>query len=139
MVQQFWQRVLEAPSAIEATADALQLLRPNAANPLLDRLMINNSVGPYVDELRPGNAAGHLFLGWPEFVGSETLQQYVMEALALATPSSQPLQPPGKIPLFLAIEAFRGFMAVAASEGRVMLPTSVKRNKYAPCPHTCPV
>jgi hypothetical protein len=113
----FWQRVMERPSVLAATVEALQACRPSVYSQCHEVQLIFESLKVHIHALRPGNDGRRHFAGWTDMLGSDSLQRVSMEAILPASPSSQ-------LPL-PAVEAVQdtaalvGFLVDAALAGQV--------------------
>lgn len=92
LVNRFWRRVMECPSSLAATVEALEVCRVMALPEVDSRggqqceLLIAGTIEFHTVALQPGNTDGRHFPGWPDLVGSESLQQFAMDVLSPAAP-----------------------------------------------------
>lgn len=113
VVEKFWQRVAERPSALAATVEALQACSAGEDDCRIEELcLIGGAIGVYSVSLVPGNAGGRQLAGWHDLLGSDSVQCYAMEALSfpiLSQPTQQALKESFGIML--------GFLSAALAAG----------------------
>lgn len=90
LLEMFWQRIMKCPSALAATTDAFLARRTNGAVSWEGAERTAAAFDMYVSRLQPRNEDGRHFLGWDDLLGSDNLQRYALEALAVTQPSTQP-------------------------------------------------
>lgn len=117
LVDRFWQQVMECPLALTAAADALRACHGcDATKNVRDLNLIGTAVYEHMDFLGPCNADGRQFSGLYEMFGSESLQQFAVEVLAVETASSRPSLPPEEAQ---QLEISRRVLVVAAEGGKI--------------------
>jgi hypothetical protein len=122
LVNKVWQRVMECPSALAATVEALQAC-PGGTDPIFwlkDCALVSTAVDMHVAFLGPSNAAGRRFAGWPAVLGSGSLQQFAVDALVWEAPSRRPPLPEEvEEQLTDSLSTFRKFLGGAAQEDQI--------------------
>lgn len=121
VVNRFWQQVMDCPTALEGIVETLQACSDDTVNFGSAGITDRQTVGPvmmmHVQSLGPGNEDGRHFDGWPNFAGSEPLQQYAMDAFRAAAPASWP--PRQQEAYGVQMGSFAEFLAAAVAAGKV--------------------
>lgn len=125
LVERFWQQVMEHPSSLAATAEALQACHTPQSVRFIDIIGFANVLGIHIAFMNSGDTWRYA-AAWADILASDSLQQYAMEALADVADWRQPNiqldMSPRSGNLELAGEPmqwFSAFLAWAAISGEV--------------------
>lgn len=124
LVDKFWQRVKKYPAALAATVEALRACHQTDVDRFQDRYFVGEAVQSFADNLQPGSKYGRGVAAWTDVVGSDSLQQYAMDALTPqiweASPS-QSLTPEQLVQRQSqsGMEPFMSLLTAAAAEGKL--------------------
>lgn len=89
LIDKLWQRVQERPMALAATVEAFQACHMTDSGRVMSEQRIADAINMHVCYLASRDAEGQIFEGWLELLGSDSVQQYALEALAPLPDSSE--------------------------------------------------
>lgn len=121
LVQKFWQRVVEHPSALAAEVEAGRACR-DADSALLEYVvLVTDELQLHVEYLRPSqNGTTEYHAAWEVLMSSDSLQQFVMDAiptLQYFDSSSSTRLPAAKVAR--SLKTITWFLCFAAVEGKL--------------------
>lgn len=118
LVEKFRQQVRESPLALPSILEALLASRVCEASEIhADRAIIGLSLHHQAILLNPGSPDGPPSAAYAELLGSDTLQQYAMESLVVAGPSSH--LPLSEEEAESELQPFRQFLVDAAEAEQI--------------------